>query len=186
MVCDVATRFWDKVSKTDGCWLWNGMRTHSGYGRFRIGGKICRAHRIAWELVYGTIPEGIFVLHKCDNRVCVNPEHLFLGSHNDNMKDMVKKNRQATGMQSGHYTHPERTARGIRSGRYTHPERTARGEGHGRAKLTWDQVNTIRATDVSRYGTQSELAREYRVTPSQIWFIRSGRQWKGEVQNGAA
>ena len=87
--------FWDGVTTArDGCWVWNGAkRTKFSYGVFSIKHQNHQAHRIAWELVNGSIPDGLFVLHKCDNPPCVNPEHLFLGTHIDNMRDMVKKGR---------------------------------------------------------------------------------------------
>lgn len=71
------------------CVEWAGLRFRDGYGR--VGSK--QAHRVAWEQTYGPIPEGLFVLHRCDNRPCVNPEHLFLGTNTDNMQDMVAKGR---------------------------------------------------------------------------------------------
>ena len=95
-------RFWSKVIvPTDKmeCYEWNGYKDKDGYGRHRPGtGKnYVGAHRFSWELSGGSIPEGMHVLHRCDNRGCVNPVHLFLGSNLDNVKDMTRKERQNRG-----------------------------------------------------------------------------------------
>jgi hypothetical protein len=84
-------RFWEKVQKTDGCWLWTATLMR-GYGWFRVGSRPHYAHRIAWQEAYGPIPEGRLVLHHCDVRACVNyVDHLFLGSNDDNMLDKARK-----------------------------------------------------------------------------------------------
>ena len=97
------SRFFEKVKKdSSGCWLWTGAIYASGYGQFyngadtRAGAKGAHmelAHRVAYKLRYGEIPEGMLVLHTCDVRHCVNPDHLFLGTHKDNTQDMIKKGR---------------------------------------------------------------------------------------------
>jgi hypothetical protein len=91
--------FWPKVDTSGECWLWTGTLV-SGYGTFWMAGRQFYAHRIAWELTYGPIPNGLWVLHNCpdgDNRRCCNPAHLFLGTHTDNMRDMVGKGRHRAG-----------------------------------------------------------------------------------------
>ena len=95
-VIPLSVRFWDKVQKTETCWLWYGATDPDGYASFKNPSKgyMDKAARISWELANGTIPEGLFVLHTCDNRLCVRPDHLFLGTQLDNIKDMVSKGRQ--------------------------------------------------------------------------------------------
>ena len=94
---DVAPRFWAKVAKSDGCWLWTGARASNGYGSFRFADRPCAtaAHRAAWELACGPIPHGMHVLHRCDNPPCVRPGHLFLGTAKTNMTDKAIKGRAA-------------------------------------------------------------------------------------------
>lgn len=76
----------------DSCWLWLGG-TQDGYGRLRYAGKKILAHRLSWEMHFGKIPEGLWVLHKCDVRNCIRPEHLFLGTNQDNVDDKMRKKR---------------------------------------------------------------------------------------------
>jgi len=95
-------RFLAKVVKTDGYWIWQGATMSSGYGVLRDSNtKMVGAHRIAYEL-YKDPPGSLLVLHKCDNKLCVNPAHLFLGNTQDNVDDKVSKNRQAIGKQCNH------------------------------------------------------------------------------------
>jgi hypothetical protein len=88
-------RFWDKVgvANAQGCWPWIGAKMYYGYGKIRNHYKTVGAHRVSYELNVGKIPDGYCVLHKCDNPECVNPDHLFLGTQADNLKDMFKKGR---------------------------------------------------------------------------------------------
>ena len=85
-------RFYKKILFDD-CWIWNGAIRTSGYGGFSLNGKNCYAHRVSYEIHSGKIEKNLFVLHRCDNRKCVKPQHLFLGTQEDNMKDMNKKGR---------------------------------------------------------------------------------------------
>ena len=87
-------KFWSKVDKTKNCWEWTGRYHKQGYGFMDINKKGELTHRISWVINRGKIPKGICVLHKCDNPKCVNPDHLFLGTHTDNMRDMVSKGRR--------------------------------------------------------------------------------------------
>jgi hypothetical protein len=104
----------------DGCWIWKGTVGNHGYGVSSFASVNMTAHRISWQLYKGDIPRGLFVLHRCDVRLCVNPDHLFLGSHQENMADCYNK------------------------------QRNARGDSHGNAKLTCEQVMEIKNTPNNR------------------------------------
>ncbi len=157
-------RFWAKVDrngpipphtpKLGPCWLWTGCTFRGGYGQIWVGGakRIDMAHRVAYRLEVGPIPDGQMLRHRCDTPLCVRPDHLAPGSGQDNVDD-----RQARG----------RSARGLWSGAYTHPESRLRGERKGRARLTEDQVRTIRNAPVRR-GVVSMLAREMGVSRSTV------------------
>lgn len=113
--------FWQHVDKTENCWLWMGRKHPFGYGVLLFGREIARdrkqafAHRVAWELTYGTIPSRTQVCHSCDVPVCCNPAHLFLGTQRDNMADKVKKDRQAKGTKVGCAKLTEDNVREIRA-----------------------------------------------------------------------
>lgn len=97
-----AERFRARVREcpASSCWLWVGAKFQNGYGEFRISGKKVGAHRASWQIYKGQIPDGLCVLHNCpdgDNRLCVNPAHLFLGTKGDNIKDCVAKGRNTAG-----------------------------------------------------------------------------------------
>ena len=91
----VPDRILRKIELTDSCWLWKGARDGRNYGRVSVAGKNFHATRVIWELANGEIPEDMDVLHKCDNPPCVNPDHLFLGSAGDNLRDMYAKGRRS-------------------------------------------------------------------------------------------
>lgn len=150
----IGPRFWSKVVKSDGCWEWQGGRfAGPGYGRFSIKHKNTLAHRVAWELTYGPIPDGLFVCHRCDNPSCVRPGHLFLGTALDNNRDMAAKGRRAD-------------FRG-RTGK------PLPGEMNGAAKLRAVDVLAIRNAP-----SASGLAATYGVTASMIYRIRRGEAWR--------
>lgn len=141
-------RFMKRVSPepNSGCWLWFGSGTNDGYGQIGIDGRNHLAHRISFELHYGKISPDTKVLHSCDLPCCVNPEHLFLGTQADNMADMVKKKRHAR----------------------------LRGEAHGRAKLTDDDVRTIRRFSGR---THAAIAADFGVSDVLVSQILSGKIW---------
>lgn len=147
------SKFWKKVAKTenpDECWLWLAPLDR-GYGQFNGG----RAHRVSYELAYGEIPEGLCVCHSCDNPACVNPNHLFLGTHNDNVQDKIRKGRGAKG-----------------------DAVASKGEKHPRHKLTNEQVLYIRQRYAEGGITMRELGRQFGVAHVQIVHIVNGKTWK--------
>lgn len=151
-------RFWELVEKTESCWNWTGCRLKSGYGKFRL----YLAHRFSYLLHFGEIPNGHFVLHHCDNPRCVRPDHLFTGTHQDNMDDMHAKGRGA---------------RGDKHGRYTRPESTLRGEDNGYAKITAELVIYIRERYSSGTISQRALARQCGLSQQQVSRIIRGERW---------
>ena len=137
-------RFWQRVDCTGKCWVWLGAKTGSGYGAFNvIHNKAMSAHRFAYQTAIGPIGDNM-VLHKCDNRACVNPEHLFLGKAKDNLEDASRK------------------------GRLNGSRPTTQGEKHFRAKLSPTQVREIRAKYKPYRYTFPMLAKEYNVHPTTI------------------
>lgn len=94
---EITDRFSSKINKTSACWKWVASKDPYGYGRFQINGKPHKAHRVAYEIYHGPIPDGMCVLHTCDNPSCVNPEHLWTGTNADNMADKRSKGRNRMG-----------------------------------------------------------------------------------------
>jgi len=152
------SRFVAKVRHDDdsGCWLWTGaIVKNTGYGQAFLNGKAQSAHRVAYQLFRGPIPAGMLVCHRCDVRACVNPEHLFLGTHAQNSADMVAKGRQAVGS-------------------VTVPITRARNEQHWKCKLSDAQVTDIRSRPVT-YRCQTRWAAEFGVSVQQINRIVRGK-----------
>jgi len=157
------TRFWRHVDTSGDCWLWQASVDTSGYGQISNGaGRLVMAHRLSYELAHGPIPPGRLVCHKCDTPRCVNPAHLFLGSHVDNAADMVAKGR---------------SARGDASSARLHPERRPRGATHPKARLTEAQVVDLRQRYAAGTTTQRALAREYGVSRATIVAALERRSW---------
>jgi hypothetical protein len=154
---DDAERFWAKVDKSGECWEWTGY-LNGGYGQFKLNGKMVKSHRLSYVLHHPLTIDlwehrEICVCHRCDNRKCVNPAHLFLGSVADNNKDCKEKGRFIAG--------------GL----------LLKGEKHGQSKLTETQVREIRMKYANGGITQRQLALEYGISQQIISFIISRRNW---------
>jgi len=185
---DLASRFWSKVDKssaeiksphvTSPCWEWT-AGTDGRYGRFACNGET-RAHRVAWTLAHGTVPDGLCVLHRCDNPPCVRVEHLFLGTDLDNSQDKEQKGRagHVSGAEHPARLHPERLARGDKNGSRVHPERLPRGAKQWRAKLTEQTVREIRTKYATGQHLQADLAVAYGVEQTVISKVVLRRSWK--------
>lgn len=150
-------RFWNKVNKTDGCWLWTGSTGRRGYGAFRTPAHKYnqQTHRISYEIHYGPIPDGLWVLHRCDVPGCVRPDHLFLGTPADNMADMVQKGRAYSG--DNHWMR-------------RFPERVPRGPRLSTRKLTLDQEEEIRTRYNAGGISIQKLADEYGVSFGSAYY----------------
>lgn len=154
-------RFWSFVNKDgptqkhmdDCCWEWKGSKNHFGYGHLWKNGAMVAAHNVSWEIHFGDIPEHdnhfgrLLVLHRCDLAECTRPNHLFLGTHADNARDMARKARSTTGEKSG------------------------------RATLTWSVVREIRTLWASGQWRQSDLAEKYGTSDTNVWSIVHGKRW---------
>lgn len=169
----LAERIWSRVVVSHaGCWEWQGGRKRHGYGRVRIDGASTGAHRVAWTLANGPVPEGLHVLHRCDNPPCIRPDHLFLGTPADNAEDRTAKGR--SGPRCG--VSPASAARGERHWTRQRPDEVRRGELAGRARLTAEKVLDIRRRHAAGESL-SALGREYGVTHVSIAAVVARRSW---------
>jgi hypothetical protein len=163
-----------QIDKDSGCWLWTGTlqvktKNNLGYGKIFKNKfhKETMAHRASYGAFVGPIPDGRFILHRCDNPKCVNPEHLWLGTHEDNMKDMCQKGRQRNGSCKGMHN----------------PNVGERSSSH---KLTEEQVREIKGLYVKNDGCSrhpgenslTALANKYSVHPTVIWRVVNNKTWK--------
>lgn len=159
-------RFWSKVSISGGpqsCWEWKAAKDKDGYGVTSFNKKWIGAHRLAWILAKGEIPDGLCVCHHCDNPSCVNPSHLFLGTVKDNTQDMIRKGRSCV---------------------WTRPECVVRGSVHSSAKLTEDDVREMRRKYAMNESNQTELSREYGVSSGRVSEIITLKSWTHVQQEG--
>jgi hypothetical protein len=143
-----ADHFWSRVDRSAECWVWTGGTVGGGYGRFGRGKVL--AHRHAWEITNGPIPDGLDVLHRCDNPPCVRPDHLFLGTHTDNMRDMFTKGRRAT----------------------------KRGTSHPNARMTEEDVRWAKAEYAKGGTTIKHLAASLGVSKSTLRVAIRGIRWQ--------
>ncbi len=135
--------------KEKGCWDYKGFKGKDGYGQIKIGGKVRRPHRISYQIYKGKIDEGFNVCHSCDNPICVNPEHLWLGTPKDNMDDMLRKGRKAD----------------------------KKGELHHLNKLKEEDIYKIRKLLKKKNYKQKQIAKMFGVDPSCICYINAGKRW---------
>ena len=146
-----AERFWEKVQKADGCWLWTGTKGPAGYGQFAAThNKTLVASRVSYYLHYRKDPRHLQVCHSCDNPTCVNPDHLWLGTAKDNKADSIRKGRANVGI---------RNARAL-------------------AKLKVEEVREIRSSYTGRYGEAVSLARKYGISADIIRNIVNDEIWR--------
>lgn len=144
--------------QSSGCWNWQGGKDSGGYGQFWNGERKIQAH----HFLILPLSKGKEACHKCDNRLCVRPSHIFIGSRSDNVRDCVAKGRL-------------RPTNGCLA--MLKVRRTCRGESSGMSKLTTEDVREIRHTPI-KFGTQAELARAYGVSQTAIWAIIQKRTWR--------
>jgi hypothetical protein len=147
----IEERFWKFVVKNEGCWSWSGNKSYAGYGRISAGAKkdgYKLAHRLSWEIHNAAqIPYGMFVMHKCDNPECTNPDHLTIGTPKENTQDMIRKGRK----------------------RSVAPV----GRGNGKSILDEEKVQFIRSSNLSH----AEVGRILGVSPNCVRGVRIGRTW---------
>jgi hypothetical protein len=146
----------------NGCHEWKASLDSRGYGQFRFGSKIMKAHRFSWMLSTGKDPGAFFVCHECDNPKCVNPAHLFLGTHTDNMKDMHAKGRAP--IQTGAW-------------RANNPESVLRGEDAPNVKIAESVVRAILDSTDTGWGCRARLAKVHGITPQHVGRILAGKAW---------
>lgn len=144
-------KFWDRVNvpSDDECWTWIASRCQ-GYGHLRFNGKVQKAHRVIYEHLHGPIDKGLVVMHSCDNRACVNPRHLSVGTVKDNNHDRDLKGRQVA----------------------------KKGQDHGMAVLTIERVRLIRALHKAQHRERLALAQQLGISVTTVSDVMAGKTWK--------
>lgn len=173
------SRFWSKIEGcgSNGCWEWIGTKLSNGYGVFSIMGTHYNATRVLWFVITGKDPGSFMVCHRCDNRGCCRFSHIFLGSHEDNMRDMVQKGRSASGDRHASRLYPEKRPRGENHYLYKHPE-LAMGERNNSARLNEPQVKEIRKIYAAGGIGLQRLGKKFGVSKRAILFIVQRKHWK--------
>ena len=143
-------RFWSKVNIAPGCWEWRASLTKTGYGQFAVRPRVWKAHRWIFEQLNGPVPSTVFICHTCDNRICVNPWHLFAGTPKDNMQDCSRKGR----------------VRGF-----------TRGEANPDAKLTENEVRAVRALYAAAH-EPTPIGRLFGIAKTTVMAICARRKWR--------
>lgn len=143
---------WSRVNLVNACYLWTGATDSDGYGQVKFAGRTEKAHRVAYYLYYGVDPGILEVCHTCDHPICLNPEHLFLGTHADNMQDMERK------------------------GRSNHPGSFKSGVTHPNLKLTDEQVAEVRRLHATRSMSDAAIARQFNVSKTLVYLLVHNKQ----------
>lgn len=167
---EMAASFWARVDRSgDGCWLWTGLRSRKGYGRFCLNAKDVPAHRFAYALSREADPEALCVCHTCDNPPCVRPDHLWLGTVGDNTRDMWAKGRGQIKCMGRRFTPGHRTD--------PRHQPCNRGSDNPLAKLTEERVRDLRARSAAGERT-TDLAREAGVSRHTLSAVITRRSWR--------